>query len=111
MTGPALFHERFLRAWQLYERAAGRRVSGRRLAEALDVSPATITGWSGIDDPPPHSQVLAIAKLTGTDPGWLAYGPDSDAPMRREWPPEDRGELEPPAKPGEDGHQRGRKHG
>lgn len=106
------FADRFLRAWQLYERAEGGRISGRQLAEALGVSPATITSWSNADDPPPHVQIVAVAKLTGTDPGWLAYAPETGAPMRRDWSA-DRGDLEPPARPGDmgDGHQRGRKHG
>lgn len=106
------FADRFLRAWQLYERAEGGRITGRRLADALGVSPATITAWASADEPPPHAQILAVAKLTGTDPGWLAYAPDTSAQMRREWSAE-RGELEPKPKPGDagDGHQRGRKHG
>lgn len=35
--------------------------------------------------PPPYDRVVEIAKLTGTDPGWLAFGSDSQAPMEKEW--------------------------
>ena len=44
--------------------------------------------WNAIDPPNTHTLIIRIARTTGTDPGWLAYGSLSQAPMGKRWPAE-----------------------
>lgn len=66
-------------------------MDGQAFAQALGVSRPLVSAWQEADAPPPHERVLAIAEVSGVDPGWLAYGPLCQAPMEKEWPQETRG--------------------
>lgn len=75
-------------------------MTAAEFASVLGVSPALVSLWQDAEKAPPHDRVLKIARVTGTDPGWLAYGRASQAPMLMaiEQPPEetvsrDRGTL------------------
>ena len=74
---------RFLEAWQAFERAHGRKVRAKEIADALGVSDGLVSQWQGRDDPPPHPNIIRISEVCGVDPGWLAYGELSKAPMPR----------------------------
>jgi len=79
------FHTRFLVAWQAFERLAGHRVDSQEFASALGVSRPSVSVWQKASEPPPHDRILVIARACGVDPGWLAYGDDSQAPMAKVW--------------------------
>lgn len=50
------------------------------LAEAMGVAASQISGYKGRDEAPPAKRTLALAKACGVDPGWLAFGAESQAP-------------------------------
>ena len=82
MAGPEGFGERFLIAVQLLGMREGKGVPlteiSRRMAKAgMPVTSASIGRW---DRSRPGLDVIAVASvILGVDPGWLAFGDDSQA--------------------------------
>lgn len=80
MTVVSTFGLRFRYARD-FQRASGRWTSDGELAEELGLdSQSQISAYKSLTDAPPAPRVLAIAKRTGVDPGWLAFGPETSAP-------------------------------
>ena len=50
------------------------------LADAIGVSAASISDYKSRELAPPADRTLAIARWCGVDPGWLAFGEDTEAP-------------------------------
>lgn len=73
------FGERFCYARWHEERVRPRESDGE-FAAALELSKASISAYRKATSPPPDAVVTAIARRTGVDPGWLAYGARSAAP-------------------------------
>lgn len=81
------FGERFLLAWDKWKREHPRHdASETAFAAVLGIPQGTLNPLKKRIDAPRHEHVIAIARATGTDPGWLAYGPLCQAPMPKEWP-------------------------
>jgi hypothetical protein len=81
VTAREPFADRLAVARKLWEDRLGKGAQPDRVfAAALDFGPTYLSGIQKSITPPPHDRVLAIAKLTGADPGWLTYGEDSKAP-------------------------------
>lgn len=75
-----MFAERFLFARD-YQRGQGRWTSDGDLANELGLaSQSEISAYKKRDIAPGADKTLAIAKRTGVDPGWLAFGEDTAAP-------------------------------
>lgn len=73
---------RFLAAWQVLETREGHRLPATALAKLVGVSDGLITQWMNPKtNVPPAERVLAVARVCGVDPGWLAFGHSSGAPM------------------------------
>jgi transcriptional regulator with XRE-family HTH domain len=51
------------------------------LAEAVGIASSGITDYKARDEAPPAKRTLALAKAIGVDPGWLAFGDESAAPV------------------------------
>jgi hypothetical protein len=77
---PSTFAERYLYARD-FQRGEGRWTTDGELAAELGlVSQSEITTYKKRESSPPAKNVLVIAKRTGVDPGWLAFGADTAAP-------------------------------
>ena len=82
------FRDRLFRAWALLQAKLGRSVSqswlAQRMADELgqaSVSQSTISGYfTGKFQPDTIDRWVALAKVLEVDPGWLAFGDDSQAP-------------------------------
>ena len=79
--------DRLFIARNLLERQLGRKVTHRRLGEVVaqrlqraPFSAATVSQWMSGKQALSLSAALALAKLCGVDPGWLAFGEASRAP-------------------------------
>lgn len=94
--------ERLLRAWMLAQRRTGGGLSQEWLAQAVSwklkleepLTQSAVSRWFRGSVPRDKAYIGAIAELLQVDPGWLAFGPASQAP-----PPADpmQGEfLSPP---------------
>jgi transcriptional regulator with XRE-family HTH domain len=57
---------------------------GAALNKDQPITPATVSRWEAGLAMPSLETVLAIARMCGVDPGWLAYGSHSRAPSPRE---------------------------
>jgi hypothetical protein len=74
------FGQRFLFSRD-FQRLQGRWTSDGALAGELGLeSQSQISAYKAADVVPPAARVLAIAKRTGVDPGWLAFGAETGAP-------------------------------
>lgn len=91
--------KRLFRAWWSYQAAVGGERSQEWLAEAVSnelglkepLTQSAVSRWmrgEGIS----LKKLVALAKVLGVDPGWLAFGEDSKAP--------------PPADPMQEGMRR-----
>lgn len=86
------FSVRFGIAWERWKAKTGKELQ-EDFARAIDTSESGVTPLKNALKPPTHERILKIAMACDVDPGWLAYGADSQAPMEREWP-----ELKRPGK-------------
>ncbi len=84
---PTTLADRLFLARNLLERRLGRKVTHRKLGEVIGqrlhrapFSAATVSQWMSGKQPLSLSAALALAKLCGVDPGWLAFGAASRAP-------------------------------
>lgn len=57
----------------------GRKETDTDFAEAVGVGSSAVTGYKSAINAPPAERVLVIAKRCGVDPGWLAFGEDTNA--------------------------------
>jgi hypothetical protein len=74
------FSERFLFARD-FQRLSGRVLTDGDLADLLGFkSQGEITTYKARTTPPHAERVLIVALQCGVDPGWLAFGEDSQAP-------------------------------
>lgn len=105
MTAGSAFSERFLFARD-FQRLSGRVLTDGDLADLLGFkSQGEITTYKARTTPPHAERVLIVALQCGVDPGWLAFGEDSQAPRppgfeqwlenRRKAPPASTPKLEP----------------
>jgi hypothetical protein len=62
------------------QRGLGTWQDDSALAIHLGVASSSITEYKTRDEAPPAKRTLAIARICGVDPGWLAFGEDSGAP-------------------------------
>ena len=83
------FRDRLLRAWTLLQARRGRGLSqvwlaqevGQELGQDGPVGQSTISGYfTGRFQPEDVDRWLALARVLEVDPGWLAFGDDSQAP-------------------------------
>lgn len=80
MPAISTFGQRF-RFSRDFQRVSGRWTSDGALADELGLeSQSQISNYKTAVSAPPSARVLAIAKRTGVDPGWLAFGAESAAP-------------------------------
>lgn len=88
MTTESAFADRFIFARE-FQRFHGRWTTDGDLAKELGFSgQSEITTYKKRAVAPGAQHVLIIARRTGVDPGWLAFGADSEAPEPqgyREW--------------------------
>lgn len=91
-TDEALAKRMFLARNRL-EAAFGRGVAVREIGETVSAAlrrgeaydPSVVNRWlKGEQEPKTRAQWVALARALAVDPGWLAFGPDSFAPMPRE---------------------------
>ena len=97
---PTTLLERLFIARNLLERRLGRKVTHSDLGEAIarqlrraPFSAATVSQWLSGKQALSLQVTLALAKLCGVDPGWLAFGEESRAPAPE--PPERAGKRTP----------------
>jgi hypothetical protein len=80
------FKDRLLFAWFRWQALQGKQMQQAELGESVGkilkrkpVTPSSVSRW--FTEAEPDLQVIcAIARSLGVDPGWLAFGPDSQAP-------------------------------
>jgi transcriptional regulator with XRE-family HTH domain len=81
------FRDRLFRAWYLFQAREGGERSQEWLAEAVSahlgledtLTQSAVSRWLN-GAVPPLGTIVALAKVLGVDPGWLAFGKDSAAP-------------------------------
>lgn len=66
----ARIRQRMLGTWQ----------EDQALAEQVGVAPSRIAEYKARTEAPSAARTLALAQACGVDPGWLAFGEDSQAP-------------------------------
>ena len=77
---PSLFAERFLYSRDR-QRVLGTYQSDKELAEVLGLrSSSQITEYKTRSEAPEGERTVALARVLGVDPGWLAFGSESKAP-------------------------------
>lgn len=79
------FHDRLFQAWSLWQGRHKRKLSQTELGEMVGkaggeaVSQSTVSDWFKTVVPS-VGVVEYLAKALEVDPGWLAFGPASEAP-------------------------------
>lgn len=80
MIGGSRFAHRFAYA-RLVQPVDTRAETDAAFGKAVGVGSSSITAYHKAANPPPAPRVLAIAKRCKLDPGWLAFGTESAAPV------------------------------
>ena len=88
MASSTTFPSRLFWAWSLLQSRLGRSVSQTWLATEMGkelgqgpLSQSTLSGYfTGKFQPTDLDRYIALAKVLGVDPGWLAFGEASAAP-------------------------------
>lgn len=91
------WRERLLRAWLLHQLRVSGELTQERLAERVSkrlkleepLTQSAVSRWFRGAVPRDLATIVAIAELLQVDPGWLAFGPASQAP-----PPADPMDVE-----------------